>query len=168
MAKPMSYLGISIAFAFRRLRKLGGGLKTRTGAANTRQCSGLGVRKDGTKQTQPESVAQVGQRSEKWKQKRANMRASVSMRVRVRACARARVCACARARVCACARVRVPAVPARARARARSLMATLSGGGPAEDGRPAAGAWPSPARIKERVTHNQPATIGSYDFVESG
>ena len=41
------------------------------------------------------------------------MRASVSMRVRVRACA------CA-SRRCACA--------------ARSLMATLPGGGPAEDG----------------------------------
>ena len=50
---------------------------------------------------------QVRQRSETWKQKRANMRASVSMRVRVRACA------------CASA---------------RSLMATLPGGGPAEDG----------------------------------
>ena len=57
-------------------------------------------------------MAQVGQKSETWKQKRANMRASVS--------------AC----VCACARVRVRA---RARARARSLMATLPGGGPAED-----------------------------------
>ena len=29
-------------------------------------------------------MAQVGQKSETWKQKRANMRASVSMRVRVR------------------------------------------------------------------------------------
>ena len=58
-------------------------------------------------------MAQVGQKSETWKQKRANMRASVSMRVRVRACA--------------CA-------SGRARARARSLMATLPGGGPAEDG----------------------------------
>ena len=58
-------------------------------------------------------VAQVGQKSETWKQKRANMRASVSMRVRVRACACASACACARA---------------------RSLMATLPGGGPAEDG----------------------------------
>ena len=35
-------------------------------------------------------MAQVGQKSETWKQKRANMRASVSMRVRVRACACAR------------------------------------------------------------------------------
>ena len=43
------------------------------------------------------------------------MRASVSMRVRVRACACASACACARPR-------------------ARSLMATLPGGGPAEDG----------------------------------
>ena len=58
-------------------------------------------------------MAQVGQKSETWKQKRANMRASVSMRVRVRACACASACA---------------------RARARSLMATLPGGGPAEDG----------------------------------
>ena len=60
-------------------------------------------------------MAQVGQKSETWKQKRANVRASVSMRVRVRACGRVRV-------------------RARARARARSLMATLPGGGPAEDG----------------------------------
>jgi hypothetical protein len=58
-------------------------------------------------------VAQVGQKSKTWKQKRANMRASVSMRVRVRV----RACACASA--CASA---------------RSLMATLPGGGPAEDG----------------------------------
>ena len=36
-------------------------------------------------------MAQVGQKSETWKQKRANMRASVSMRVRVRACACAMV-----------------------------------------------------------------------------
>jgi hypothetical protein len=35
-------------------------------------------------------MAQVGQKSETWKQKRGNMRASVSMRVRVRACACAR------------------------------------------------------------------------------
>ena len=42
-------------------------------------------------------MAQVGQKSETWKQKRANMRASVSMRVRVRACACASACACARA-----------------------------------------------------------------------
>jgi hypothetical protein len=57
------------------------------------------------------------------KKKRANMRASVSMLVRVRACAgRCDV----RARACACGR------PG---ARARSLpMATLPGGGPAEDG----------------------------------
>ena len=55
----------------------------------------------------------VGQRSETWKQKRANMRASGSTRASVRA------------RVCACVRVRV---------RARSLMATLPGGGPDEDG----------------------------------
>ena len=53
-------------------------------------------------------MAQVGQKSERWKQKRANMQASVSIGVR---------------------RVR-----ARARARARSLMATLPGGAPAEDG----------------------------------
>ena len=58
-------------------------------------------------------MAQVGQKSETWKQKRANMRASVSMRVRVRACACASACP---------------------RAHARSLMATLPGGGPAEDG----------------------------------
>jgi hypothetical protein len=66
-------------------------------------------------------VAQVGQMSETWKQKRANMRASVSMRVRVRACACASECA---------------------RARARSLMATLPGGGPGggETGRYAAAA----------------------------
>ena len=46
-------------------------------------------------------VAQVGQKSETWKQKRANMRAnmraSVSLRVRVRVCACASACACARA-----------------------------------------------------------------------
>ena len=35
-------------------------------------------------------MAQIGQKSEAWKQKRANMRASVSMRVRVRVRARAR------------------------------------------------------------------------------
>ena len=42
-------------------------------------------------------MAQVGQKSETWKQKRANMRASVSLRVRVRVCACASACACARA-----------------------------------------------------------------------
>ena len=66
--------------------------------------------KDGTR-AQQESRAQVA-KGETWKQKRANMRASVSMR-----------CASAHVRVCA-----------RARARARSLVATLPGGGPAEDG----------------------------------
>ena len=48
-------------------------------------------------------MAQVGQKSETWKQKRANMRASVSMRVRVRACACASACACGgNAGLCVC------------------------------------------------------------------
>ena len=49
-----------------------------------------GYYKDGTQLAQQESRAQVA-KGETWKQKRANMRASVSMRVRVCAC----VCVCA-------------------------------------------------------------------------
>ena len=57
---------------------------------------------------------------------------------------RVRVCA----RVCVCARERV-------RARARSLMATLPGGGPAEDGSELRSHARSVAKVGERHTRHK-------------
>ena len=63
-------------------------------------------------------MAQVGQKSETWKQKRANMRTSVSEH----ACARARVGACV------CERVRGGGYSERMRQRIASVPTTQSGG----------------------------------------
>ena len=79
-----------------------------------RRLPGGGFNKDGTLLAQQESSG-----TSRAKERDMEAKASKHASKREHACARARLCVCVRVRV---------------RARARRLMATLPGGGPAEDG----------------------------------